>query len=150
LEMVIPPFPRNNAQGWTSGHSPRNSAIETEDRKSSGICTSAYHHLSGFIPMRVGFTPYWNGMKWALLKYGLPMKKTHMVLEFYPTENIPWKITWCLFVLVPMWSCPKMGYTPHMAILLVWRFKENPARFISNVNPGLIDHGLLITGILPK
>jgi hypothetical protein len=94
------------------------------------------------LPIEMG----WNGPYWNM---DFPWKKPTWFLN-----SIPLKISHekshdvCLF----WFPCgrPKMGYTPHMAILLVWRFKENPARFISNVNPGLIDHGLLITGILPK
>jgi len=36
---------------------------------------------------------FYSLLKWdemgQRLKYGLPIKKKHMVLEFYPTENIP-------------------------------------------------------------
>ena len=66
----------------------------------------------------VGFTPYWNGMKWAKdWNMDFPSKKTHgsWILSHW---KYPMKKSQKMFVcLIPMWSCPKMGYTPHMAIL---------------------------------
>lgn len=100
----------------------------------------------------VGFTPYWNGMKWAKdWNMDFPSKKTTWFLNSIPLKISHEKITEnvCLFDSHVVLS--KNGvHPPHGNSMQVWRFKENPARFISNVNPGLIGRGLLITGILSK